>query len=508
MTYRANIYDGLIGPGWVSIVGRSPSYSQGTLGFAAGNGGNYQSAQSFPYVSSLWQYRATTTVALVRLVYGAFAYGTDIGSDLPLQQVTIEYPQGSGTFYDFTFSAASTVSVPNGLLVVSDPVAIPVVKGVDFNVRNYLAFTSPTSTTYWPSYDASRSGDKLYASATPNNQTHASYASHASNSSAGYGPLAVLGYAQGAESLGTAGDSIQQGVGDQYTASGATAAPPAGVGLGYVARAIAAARGFCNVSRHAETAAQFLTSTTKHRLKLAATATRVLEAYGINDIRINNIAAFDLMVNRLLIWKWLALRGIDVWAGTMPPNSTSTDTWATVANQTVSNAGQNTVRITVNNWIRDGAPINSLGFPVPTGTVGALRAGSFGHPLRGYVELADAVESSRDSGLWKADGRVITDAAITSGTNQLTSVTANFTAADTGRTARVAGAGAAGATLVATLTYVNATTVTTSANAGTTVSGATASIGTPSLYTGDGLHPAPAGHVAMSVPVAASAYAA
>lgn len=76
-----------------------------------------------------------------------------------------------------------------------------------------------------------------------------------------------------------------------------------------------------------------------------------------------------------------------------------------------------------------------------------------------------------------AYSRSVADAAITSGAAVLTSATAAFTADDLGRTVAIAGAGVAGATLTTTIAVVtNATTVTVAANASTTVSGAALTI--------------------------------
>ena len=72
-------------------------------------------------------------------------------------------------------------------------------------------------------------------------------------------------------------------------------------------------------------------------------------------------------------------------------------------------------------------------------------------------------------------GATITDGAITSGAAVLTSASALFLAADAGRAIIVRGAGAAGADLVTTiLTFTSTSNVTLSANAGTTVTGASA----------------------------------
>lgn len=63
---------------------------------------------------------------------------------------------------------------------------------------------------------------------------------------------------------------------------------------------------------------------------------------------------------------------------TVAPRSTSTDAWATVGNQTT--AGNDAVRVTYNDWIRGAAAF-----------------------WRKF-EFSDVVESSRNSGLWKAPG--------------------------------------------------------------------------------------------------------
>jgi hypothetical protein len=63
--------------------------------------------------------------------------------------------------------------------------------------------------------------------------------------------------------------------------------------------------------------------------------------------------------------------------------------------------------------------------------------------LGGVLELADVVESARDSGKWKADRiRSVSDASITTGTKAMASATANFTAGvDDGKGVAFSGAG-------------------------------------------------------------------
>jgi hypothetical protein len=70
----------------------------------------------------------------------------------------------------------------------------------------------------------------------------------------------------------------------------------------------------------------------------------------------------------------------------------------------------------------------------------------------------------------KGDQQTVSDASITSGTDDLTTVSDAFTAEDVGKAIRVYGAGAAGADLITTiLAYVSATAVTLATNASTTI---------------------------------------
>jgi hypothetical protein len=77
------------------------------------------------------------------------------------------------------------------------------------------------------------------------------------------------------------------------------------------------------------------------------------------------------------------------------------------------------------------------------------------------------------------DAKTVSDGAITSGQTTLTSASAGFTATDVGKSVGIAGAGAAGASLVTTITvFTNSTTVTVGVAAGTTVTNANVCWGT------------------------------
>lgn len=75
---------------------------------------------------------------------------------------------------------------------------------------------------------------------------------------------------------------------------------------------------------------------------------------------------------------------------TAPPRTTGTQTSA--ATQVVING--NATRVSINDWIRDGLPINSAdGTPAAIGaSAGVIRAGNAAHPYVGFLEIADLVE--------------------------------------------------------------------------------------------------------------------
>jgi len=105
--------------------------------------------------------------------------------------------------------------------------------------------------------------------------------------------------------------------------------------------------------------------------------------------------------------------------------------------------------------------LNGVGAATGSSAAGTLRAGDAGHPLKGYHEIADTLESARNSGPWKQEFgyRTITDAAMTSGHAGVTSATADWTSADVRRQIRVNGAGSSGGVLSTVIYQITSSTV-------------------------------------------------
>lgn len=112
--------------------------------------------------------------------------------------------------------------------------------------------------------------------------------------------------------------------------------------------------------------------------------TDFVNAWGRNDINSGTSAA-TLRGYMDTIEAPFKAGSIRVWRATIPPTTTSTDSWATLANQTVANAGYEAVRLAYN---------------------ADLRANWASYGLAGVIDLAASVESggaSAPSGKWRVD---------------------------------------------------------------------------------------------------------
>ena len=83
----------------------------------------------------------------------------------------------------------------------------------------------------------------------------------------------------------------------------------------------------------------------------AGYCTHALIEYGVNDIHAGDDAA-TVWTNLTTMAASLIRRGVTPFICTVTPRTTSTDSWATAANQTLYSSSENTVRLTLNNTIR------------------------------------------------------------------------------------------------------------------------------------------------------------
>lgn len=444
----------------------------------------------------------------IRLVfsnyYGANAALIADGPNDITVQAAVELPVAAVTFtqqqsFPVTVNGIKSFTVPAGGSVVSDPIPYTGKVGQLMYVQTYVSVAS-AGMKWSTSFSALGSGTvaNMWEGGTTGAPT-TNLVGGTSNGPVGnvgtYGPSAIIGTPAPNAAVPKVGyffgDSIQYGSSD-YTSQWE----------GWAGRA-AAAQGvpYVNVSHPGEQVAQVQGIYARHRLPYAVGADFAITNYGRNDLaNIGGITLATFQANLIAWWTQLSFRGLRVYQTTITPKSTSTDTWMTVANQTADTANSyESNRVAANTWLRDGAPMTA-GVAVATGTSGALRMGSTGHPLTGIIEIADMVETARNSGKFKV-GRLVTDAAFTSGTRTVTSATAAFTSADLGSVLTIAGAGAAGATLAGVrISSIDSATQVTydaigSSTISTTGSGQNMQVGG---WTTDGTHPTTNAHAAMA----------
>lgn len=207
-----------------------------------------------------------------------------------------------------------------------------------------------------------------------------------------YRPIGIYGEST-AKAFLLIGDSIMAGTGDTDDAT---------FDRGIAARSVGPSFGYSTMGRPGSSAVQFIASH-KRQISNAAAFTDIVSNFGNNDIG-NGRTAAQIEADLIAIWSLSAFTGKRVWQVNFGPRTTSSDSWATTANQTVvSGFGAGSVQQEVNDWLADGAPIVA-GSAVAVGTVGALRAGDVGHPLEGVIDIKTVVQNTATDGKWKVDG--------------------------------------------------------------------------------------------------------
>jgi hypothetical protein len=201
----------------------------------------------------------------------------------------------------------------------------------------------------------------LYGAAAPSGGAYSAY----------YGPVLILGRSTSRKPIVLSlGDSIFDGYSEDFHSNY----------QGPILRACRA-NGFpmVKLNRGGETALSFNNpSTRRFRAPLMAGCTHAIVEYGTND-GINSGAQATNVINRLVaIGTYLNTLGIKAWVATIPPRTTSTDSWATTGNQT-------DVSLTANL-----ATINQ-----------AIRGATNGLNIyQGVIDLEGACSSAQDSGKW------------------------------------------------------------------------------------------------------------
>jgi lysophospholipase L1-like esterase len=280
-------------------------------------------------------------------------------------KAAIEY---GGVSYPIYFNGSRTKLLAIDEQVISDPVMLSIPANTQFAVRtNCLAATLGDK---WPTgYSLTTAIGESYTGSDVTD----SVASMGAFAATGYGPAAILGSVAGeAPTVLITGSSSGDGQGD-------TAEAPY-YDLGYLSRACrTSGMDYVRLTRPSATMLHFLT-TNKRQLEFVhkVKPTHVIQQLGSNDIS-NGADLATLKSRAQEIWDIMASTGAKVYQATATPVATSSDSFATLVNQTLN--ANNSVRVAFNDWIRS----------KPSG-------------ISGYIECCDVVESALNSGKWRVDG--------------------------------------------------------------------------------------------------------
>jgi hypothetical protein len=409
---------------------------------------------------------------------GTGAQDTGPGNPVTIRGLQLEYPQG--VFYRVKFDDANACFVPDGEGVLSD-----VVEDLDFVphgavvlahlrievdpggrwinshrvgwVPGVLPGQSAVPSLSWVTGEGGNknSSSDLTGGALP----------LPNDSSAVPGPLTLLASAY------TAPKPVVAMVGDSITSGRVSFRT---VDQNWYSVLLSGKASLLNISKVGGISQDMAGVGARRRWPLVPAASVLINAYGDNNLNAAGQSLATLQADTIRLWRTARARGVPrVLQATLSPWTSSTDAWTTVSGQTPLSFEP--TRVAFNDWLRAGAPLDpSTLNPVAGPGGGALVAGKAGHPLADVLDVADALESSRNSGRWKVPGR--TGIANLNG-KAMSSYTGTLQVGDA-----VSGAGVPAYTMVTALSGSTGTLYN-SATAGTAVA-------LTAAYTIDGVHPA------------------
>lgn len=296
-------------------------------------------------------------------------------------KAAMEYPSTGGVIYPITFNGGSaTVTLPPGGEIWSDPIGIFTTPSATFYERCLVICSGGSFVRGNTGAVARSEGVEIGTSLT--DKVYSGTFTFTNNASA-YGAVAIRGIPLTSDygSVVVLMDSLASGVG---AATGAE-------DRGFADKAFSGLYGVCNVAVSGGTLAGWTsTADARWRRQIINDVKPSLIVGGCGGNDLNNVGVTAAQVIALLQTFWTQLRvyRCPIIAWTIPPRTTSTDNWATYANQTVNspNANLETERLTLNTYLRTQA--------VADGYVSQV------------IDFAATVEDGGvvQSGRWKSNG--------------------------------------------------------------------------------------------------------
>lgn len=239
-------------------------------------------------------------------------------------QASVEYP--AGTITVCTFAGSGTASVAGLADAITDPCGPAIPLGARFWIR--ALYTNSAGIIYnslQTNHYSSSLEQNQYGTGTPTSCVSSGTCPNntGSNSALGMPPLAIIGVTSAA-SVCLAGDSRMMGYQDATTdASGDT---------GEIARSVGPVLAYTKLAVGSTTGAQALTNFT-NRMRMVGYCSHVVDEYGVNDKAQASASDATVASTRSSL---ATMFGKPTFGTTLPPETSSTDSWATTTNQTVT----------------------------------------------------------------------------------------------------------------------------------------------------------------------------
>jgi lysophospholipase L1-like esterase len=396
---------------WGCQNGDSTAAVGGTLSLSArpfevANPNSVQFRASIEYPAGVWRQTAGSTAWSSATAYAIGDQVTSNGSTwVSIQAGTNQTPASGSVFWQQSLrylvhwdgeDTTRAVICAGGTMVQSVPIAVPTLRSGTYLAVNSMVLTG-SATNKFTVGDISRSKDFAvdYATTPPTagSATDPVDSGVTTQTSATAGtpipmPLMVSGIASSNTAVAVIGDSIVYGLQDTDTAWGFQ--------RGYAAAAMEDTQtSWLRAAQSGSEASQYLPANSPLRLSVISRCTAAFVNLGVNDITDQAGVTATVQANLVALWTALDQLGLQVWQSTIMPSTTSTDSWATKANQTVQGAFD-TSRQAINSWLRTGATWTILGQ--------SISMGNPLHPLTGVVDLSLWTEDPTDSSRWLSNG--------------------------------------------------------------------------------------------------------
>jgi len=309
----------------------------GEGGVAGGGGTNYTRGESriFPLTGAAAAYN-------IQLAYANYFANAASGEADNANAVTIEAcfeTLSPSAYYRAYFNGSTSVSLAAGAaLVLTDPRGFDVAANTRFAVRTGV--TVPSTQTWMNSNGifGEFSGTGFFQSTSASSQVAAVGAMTTPGGGAaatsGYTPIAILGYTtQPIVSIVIMGDSLANGYQDAGDGLGAS---------GWIERGLSNVNGaqipWAQASKSGNTVnAEQVPQFGPRKRSLLDYATHAILVDGTNDLVVGTPVA-TLETQALNVFAGIRSHGVKLYVSTILPRTTSTDSWATAANQTAVNA--------------------------------------------------------------------------------------------------------------------------------------------------------------------------